>query len=187
MRLHSVALIVGLAGTAASASTPAAQAEPALIVDGQVGPAFLGRSRSSAVGHAFKPAARLGARVPLSRRVEAGAAISGIVDLSGSDHYRVVGALGQARMAVWQGATFSLGTSAALGVGYDADILHSDLQADAPVIPYGFLALDGRWNVGRYLLLGTEAAWENLSIIRVGLLVGLRLGGLADQNTSGGG
>lgn len=186
MRLAFVALVVGLAGAGAT-PVSAVRAEPALIIDGQVGPAFLGRSRSSAVGHAFKPAARLGVRLPLSRRVEAGAAVSGIVDLDGSDHYRVLGALGHARLAVWEGSTFSLGTAAALGVGYDADILHRDLQADAPVIPYGFLAIDGRWNVGRNLLLGTEAAWENLSIIRLGLLVGLRLGGVPDQNTRGGG
>jgi hypothetical protein len=68
--------------------------------------------------------------------------------------------------------SFSLGVSAALGAGYDADILHSSLEAGASVAPYNFVALDGRWRVGPWLL-GVEGAYENFAIVRAGLLIGV--------------
>jgi hypothetical protein len=154
--------------------TPPARAEGPLVLDAQAGPAFLSKSRSSAIGHGFKPVARVGLRVPLLPRLEVGGALSGVVD--GSEHYRVLGALAHGRFAVWQWPAFSLGAGFALGAGYGADILHADLKADGAVLPYGFLALDARWSVGERWLLGAEAGWENLSIVRLGLLAGLRLG-----------
>jgi hypothetical protein len=95
--------------------------------------------------------------------------------IDGSAHYRVMGGLAQGRLALWQRPAFSLGAAAALGLGHNADILHADLRASNPVAPYGFLALDGRWSIGERGLLGIEAGWENLSIARLGLLVGARL------------
>jgi hypothetical protein len=166
-RRLGAALVVALAGSA-----PARAARP-LVLDAQVGPAFLMKSRSRAIGHAFKPIGRLGLRAVLVPRLEVGGSISGVID--GSEHYRVLGGLAQARLALWQRPAFSLGATAALGLGYNADVLHADLRAGAPVVPYGLLALDGRWSIGERGLLGVEAGWENLSIPRIGLLVGVRL------------
>lgn len=145
-----------------------------LVLDGQAGPAFLMKSRSRAIGHGFKPMARLGLRVEPWPRLEVGGAVSGLVD--GSEHYRVLGALAHGRFALWQRPAFSLGAGLALGAGYDADILHADLRSGGAVLPYGFLAVDARWAPGDRWLLGVEAGWENLSIVRLGLLVGVRLG-----------
>jgi hypothetical protein len=144
-----------------------------LILDAQLGPAFLMKSRSRAIGHAFKPIGRLGLRAQLVPRLEVGGSVSGVVDAS--EHYRVIGGLAHARFALWQRPALSVGAAAALGLGYNADILHADLRARAPVAPYGCLALDGRWSIGERGLLGVEAGWENLSIVRLGLLVGARL------------
>lgn len=118
-------------------------------------------------------AGRLGLKAALPPRLEVGGSISGVID--GSEHYRVLGGLAQARLALWQGPAFSLGATAALGLGYNADILHAGLRASAPVVPYGFAAVDGRWSIGERGLLGVEAGWENVSIARIGLLVGVRL------------
>lgn len=148
-----------------------ARAEPMFLVDGLVGPAFLMHSRSHAIGHAFKPTGRLGLRRRVGDRLEVGGSISGLIDASA--HYRVVGALAHGRFALWQRPAFSLGGALALGAGNDADILHADLRAPgSPVIPYGFVALDARWSIAHRWLLGAEAGWENLSIVRLGALFG---------------
>jgi hypothetical protein len=166
-----------VAGAAAvlALSRPAAASERPLVLDANLGPAFLMKSRSKAIGHAFKPAARLGLRLPWAERFELGGAVSGVVD--GSEHYRVLGALAHGRLAVWRTPAFSAGAGLAVGAGYDADILHADLNGGGAVLPYGFLALDARWSVGRRWLVGVEAAWENLSVARLGALLGLRFDG----------
>jgi len=157
-------LVMALAGD------PGRSARP-LVVDSQVGPAFLLQSQSHAIGHAFKAVARLGLRYPLSPRLEVGGAISGLLDAS--DHYRIAGALAHGRLALWRRPSFSLGAGLALGAGYNADILHADLRAGrSPVVPYGFLAVDARWSIADQWLFGGEAGWENLSILRLGILFG---------------
>jgi hypothetical protein len=153
--------------------TTSARADVPFVLDAQAGPAFLMKSRSRAIGHAFKPVGRLGLRTAYVPRLELGGSVSGVID--GSEHYRVLGGLGHVRLALWQRPAFSLGAGLAVGVGYNADILHGDLQASVPLAPYGFVALDGRWSLGERYLLGVEAGWENLSIARLGLLIGARL------------
>ncbi len=149
--------------------------ERPMLVDIRLGPAFLTKSGSHAIGHLFKPAARLGLRVTLGERLEVGGSVGGL--LSTSEHYRVLGAVAHVRYALWSRPDFSLGASAALGLGYDADILHADLHADGRISPYGFLALDGRWALGPSWLVGVEASWENVAVMHLGVLVGRRFGG----------
>ena len=170
-------LWIATAGVLAGAISPAwgqsaSAGRAPLVADAVVGAAFLGHSESHAIGHAFKPSARLGLRATLAARWELGGALSGIVDASA--HYRVVGVLVQGRGAIVKGAVFSLGASLALGLGPDADILHDGLRGTDGLLGYGFAALDARWTIASRWLLGTEAAWENLSIARVGLVVGVR-------------
>ena len=143
-----------------------------LVADAVVGGAFLGHSESHAIGHAFKPSARLGLRATLGERWELGGALSGIVDAS--EHYRVVGVLVQGRGAIVKGTVFSLGASLALGLGPDADVLHDGLRGSDGLLGYGFAAVDARWTIASRWLLGAEAAWENVSIARFGLVVGVR-------------
>ena len=162
------------AGEAGEANAPAAVNSSAqrFTVDARLGPALLLRSQSHAVRYLLKPDLRLGARMAWKERWEFGGAVDALLD--GSEHYRVLGLMGQARFAAIQLSSFSLGLSGAFGAGYDADILHSSLQADGRVAPYYLVGLDGRWQIGR-LLLGVEGAYQNAAVIQAGLLVGLRL------------
>jgi len=157
-------LILSVAALAVVASGPP------VVVDARLGPAYLTRSHSHAVGHLLRPAARVGARALVGQRLELGGSAVGL--LLASEHYRVLGALAHARYAVWTTPRFSLGTGAGLGLGYDADILHRDLHAQGGVAPYGLVAVDGRWTLTGRWLIGVEAAWENLASINLGLLVG---------------
>jgi hypothetical protein len=161
----------------------AAQAGPPLVLDSQIGPAFLMKSRSKSIGHGFKPMARVGLRVPILPRLEVGATLSGLVDAS--EHYRVLGLMAHGRFGLWQRPRFSLGAQLALGAGYNADILHADLSASAPVVPYGFVAFDARWALGDRWLCGVEAGSENLSMARIGLLVGFRFDGAPPTTLAG--
>lgn len=161
--------------TPPSLAAEAAPAPPALIVDASAGPAYLPRSRSHAVPHLFKPAARFGVRLAWTPRLELGGALLGLVD--SNDHYRVLGAIAQARWALWAGTAFQVGASAGLGAGHDADILHTDLRADGEVAAYGVVAVDARWSLGRQWLLGVEASTTNLAVAQLGALVGFRFGG----------
>jgi hypothetical protein len=160
---------------------PASAAAEPLVLDGQVGPAYLSTSRSSAIGHSVKPVARVGLRVVLLPRLEVGGSIAGVLD--SSEHYRVAGGLAHARLALWHRPGFSLGAGLGLGAGYDADILHDDLAGGGSIAPYGMLAADARWSIGGRWLVGVEAGWDNLSIARLGLLVGVRLDGSGRSGT----
>ena len=151
----------------------------AVLIDGRLGPSFLLDSRSNALEHLFKPSARLGGRLELGGGFELGASLLGL--LSPNHHYRVIGLLGHGRYGLWQRPSFSLGVGAGLGVGKDADIQNVDLRADHTVMPYGFAALDARWSLGRSWRLGVELAYENLSLVSLGLTVGRRLS-LGDES-----
>jgi hypothetical protein len=163
-----------LAVIGVAASTAPASAERVLVLDGRIGPALLLQSQSRAIGHGVKPSAQLGLRTQLAPRLEIGGAISALLDTS--HHYRVLGGLAVARFAVWQRPVFSAGATLGLGAGYNADILHADLDAEAPIAPYATVALDARWWLGQRWLIGVEAGWDNLSIVRIAALVGVRFG-----------
>lgn len=138
-------------------------------MDARFGPAVLLRSQSHAAAHLFKPDLRLGARLNWGERWEFGGTVSAL--LAGSEHYRVLGLMGSARFAALEFGIFSLGASAALGAGYDADILHTSLDADGSIAPYYFAALDGRWRIGPWLV-GVEGAFQNLAMLQAGVVVG---------------
>lgn len=166
---------VAIAIVSSVAMTAPASADGTLVVDGQIGPALLLQARSRALGHGVKPTARLGVRTQIMPRLEVGGSVSALLDTS--VHYRVMGGLATARFALWQRPAFSVGAALGLGAGYNADILHSDLDADAPLAPYGMVAMDARWRIGDRWLIGAEAGWDNLSIVRLGMLAGFHFGG----------
>ena len=166
----AVPLVLGLEATAWTDTS-------VVVVDAAVGPAYLTNSRSHTLSHLFKPVLRLGVRQELFDRAEVGGAVVGLLDTS--QHYRVLGALGQARYAPLSSARFSLGAAAGLGLGVDADILNEDLAAHRNVTPYWLVGVDGRWILARRWLLGIEATWQNAAVLQVGLLAGSRFGGSA--------
>ena len=167
MRLLAIALVLGLEAKV--------RADPAVVVDAAVGPAYLMNARSHTLSHLFKPIARLGFRWEIRDRTEIGGTVVGLLDAS--SHYRVLGAIAQARYALLSGDLFSLGSAAGLGLGRDADILNEDLGADRSVTPYWLVGIDGRWILTRRWLVGIEATWQNAAILQVGLVVGSRFGG----------
>jgi hypothetical protein len=144
---------------------------PTVVTDARIGPALLFKSQSKAPVHLIKPDLRVGGRLLLRERWEMGASVNGL--LVASEHYRVLGFMGHVRYAVIDTGSFSLGAAAALGGGYDADILHADLRAAGKVAPYYFVAVDGRFQLDRFLL-GAETAFENLAVLQLGVLVGYR-------------
>jgi hypothetical protein len=146
-----------------------------LAIGGALGPAYLAKSRSNTLSHLFKPLLRLDLRAELAPRLEAGAGV--VAQLASSEHYRVLGGLGLARFAVVRSARFSLGGSAGLGLGHDADILHGDLSADGRIAPYWLVGIDGRWALGERWRVGVEVGWQNAALLHLGLVVGRRLGG----------
>jgi hypothetical protein len=170
MRLWVLAAIL-----AAGRETTATAEGKTVIVDGVLGPAYLSNARSHTVSHLFKPIVRLDAGVGMLERLEVGGALLGVA--SASEHYRVLGVLGRTRYAALRRGAFTLGPSAALGAGYDADILHGDLAADAKIAPYWLLGIDARWVVSGVWLMGIDASWQNGSLLTLGLMAGCRLGG----------
>ncbi len=154
------------------AATNVEAAARRLTVDARFGSALLLRSQSHAPKHFLQPDLRVGCRVTWRERWELGASAHGL--LAASEHYRVLGVVGQVRFAPIHLTAFSLGISGGLGAGYDADILHASLQAGARVVPYYVVGMDGRWQVGQFLF-GFEAAYQNAALLQAGILVGMRL------------
>jgi hypothetical protein len=89
MRGAMVALLLAIPSTA--------RAERALVIDGVLGPAYLTESRSHAVSHLFKPLLRLDLRAEVAPWLEIGGGALAL--LTSSEHYRVVGGVGHARLA----------------------------------------------------------------------------------------
>jgi len=161
-----------VAGLVSALAFPLAASESSsvreFVADARLGPALLLRSQSHALRYLWKPDLRLGARVAWNDRWEFGAALDALLDASA--HYRVLGLMAHARFAPIRVASFSLGASAGLGAGYDADILHSSLVGTERVVPYEFLALDARWHIHR-AFLGAEVAYQSFALVQAGVVV----------------
>jgi hypothetical protein len=106
---------------------------------------------------------------PLGESLGAGAGVSGI--LHDSEDYQVVGAYGLGRASLWSSGTFEWGAFLGVGVGTNAPILHSDLQADAPLLPFGTLGTEVTWRLNDRLRVGLQASDEQLSVVHVGAQV----------------
>jgi hypothetical protein len=165
--LLSLLLSVGNAARADdTTSRPSARLQ---VVELRLGPTMLMNSRSKSLGHLFKPLVRLSTRVEVTNGLELGAALLSILDTS--EHYRVAGLLATGRYAVLNRPRFSAGLGFGIGAGYGADILDEDLYMSDKVVPYGYLSADARWRVGDMWALGVEGAWENGSMISLGMSV----------------
>jgi len=163
--LLSLLLSVGNAARAdESAARPSARLQ---VVELRLGPTMLLNSQSKALGHLFKPLVRLATRVEVTNRFEAGAALLGILDTN--ENYRVAGMLATGRFAAVSLPRFSAGLGFGIGAGYGANILDEDLFMSDPVVPYGYLSADARWRVGDMWALGVEGAWENISMVSLGM------------------
>jgi hypothetical protein len=139
----------------------------------RAGYAFFGRGRSLALEHRLKPALRLDALWPLATNWELGAAARGVI--TSSTNYGVWALTGALRYAVLSSQSFALRALLGIGVGYNAPILHSDLEAGFPVIPYATLALQPTFVLAEQLELGIELESEQLSVIHLGAVVNYAL------------
>jgi hypothetical protein len=158
---------------ARGAEEPAASA---LAVAGRLGYALLLHARSLALEHNLQPALRLALTVPVGDlgpgQLELGGGASALLSLDAS--YGVWSMVGVARHAlVWPG--LSLGLTLALGAGHNAPILHQDLRAELPIVPYAAIALDALWPLGDGTWLGVELGGAQLSVLHLGAQ--LRWGG----------
>lgn len=150
--------------------------EPQHVLAGRLGYAFLVHARSLALEHNLKPALRLALTVPVGDlgpgRLELGGGASAL--LSPDASYGVWSLVAVARHAlVWPG--FALGVTLGLGAGHNPPILHRDLRASLPIVPYAALALDALWPIGEGTWLGVELGVEQLSVLHLGAQ--LRWGG----------
>ncbi|MDX2023720.1 MAG: hypothetical protein SF187_26010 [Deltaproteobacteria bacterium] len=136
-----------------------------------LGPAVLLKSQSHAVSHLIKPLASLYVRWPWRERFEFGAQAVALAD--DNQHYRVLGALGQARWQAWARGVFSTGFAAGLGAGHDADILHANLQGGG-ISVYGTAGVDARWNVGSRWAVAAEVDTLNLATVRLAACLSVR-------------
>jgi hypothetical protein len=142
-------------------------------VGGRVGAAWFAKSQSLAPEHLFKPSVAAHVLFPNRNWLQLGAGASGIV--SASLDYQVAGVYGLARFVPASSRNFEWGLSAGVGVGTNPAIVHSDLKAEAPVLPFVAVATDGRWRLGESLALGVDLAFEQLSVVHLGLGVSYSL------------
>ncbi len=99
-------------------------------------------------------------------QLEVGGALSAVVTTD--DNYGVWAGYAHGRYRLLGGSSFQWGLSLGVGLGHNAPILHDDLQADLPVLPYATLATDAVWKVSSKLWLGVELANEQLSVVHLG-------------------
>lgn len=145
---------------------------PRWLAELQLGGAHLMHTRSNAVGHLFKPQLSVSLRHQVGCRYELGGSLLALLDEN--EHYRVLGVQATARRDLWMGRAFSWGVLLSLGAGYNADILHRDLKAGAPLALYGSLATDVNWRLHGAWQLGARVGLLNVALINLGLTVGRR-------------
>lgn len=156
-----------------SGRPPLADVPGTFVVDAQVGPTFLLNSESNALPHLLKPMLALALRYSWLSSVELGGQVVALLDTD--RNYRVLGALAQARYALWVRPSVSLGASLGVGPGYDANILRDGLSGGGGVTLYGRLGVDARWNVAETYFLGVHLGTTNAATADLALLAGLRL------------
>lgn len=183
-RLYFWVTALGLAGLGTARATSEPAVSPALTdsstaepsgprLGGRISLAFLGRGRSLALEHRLKPAARLDALWPLSPRLEVGAAARGLLTLD--PNYGVWAGTGALRYTLFSKPSVSVSALAGLGLGYNAPILHTDLDAGAPLMLYGSLALQALFRISEGLGLGVELEGEQLSVAHLGVAASYQL------------
>lgn len=123
-------------------------------------------SRSIALPHLFKPSVQFQGTWPLLERLELGAGAGAILD--SNSNYQVAGLYALGRYALVRSDGFEWGISAGLGGGHNAAIIHADLQAKAPIVPYGLIASDASFRLSKGFMLGLELSSEQLSVVQLG-------------------
>lgn len=136
--------------------------------------AFL-KARSLALEHIVKPWLGADWLFPVTDSLKIGPGVRGVTTLD--DNYGVWSVQGRASYDLVQREVFNLRATVGLGVGYNPPILHSDLQAEFPVVPYYSASLASSWALstsssGAQWHLGVGLEHEQLSV--VGLAAQLR-------------
>lgn len=167
------AVLAGIAVWGAKGIEPAAALElESPSVGARLGYLFFGHSRSLAFEHRFKPTLRLDVLLPMTAGFSWGGALSGV--LTTDRNYGLWSAQLRGRyQTAWGGA--HLAANLGLGVGHNAPILYSDLNASASVIPVLAFGLDSQWFVSERMSLGVELETEQFATVSLGGLVRLSL------------
>jgi hypothetical protein len=149
------------------ANQPAWGQEPPDRAEASLRSAYFINARSFALSHRLKPGLHLEWSRSLDPRFRLGAALGSV--LTGNSNYAVAGAYAVGSYTALSSGRFELDARFGLGVGYNAAILHPDLEAGFPVIPYGYLGLLASfrsWQGGR---IGVELGDEQLGVVHLGL------------------
>ncbi len=146
--------------------TPNPGQKPGWELSGRAGAAALLQSRSIALEHVVKPSVALRLGTEIVPRLEVGGALSAVVTTD--DNYGVWAGYAHGRYRLLGSEAWQWGLSLGVGLGHNAPILHDDLRADLPVLPYAMLSTDVLWSLGSNTWLGVELANEQLSVLHLG-------------------
>jgi hypothetical protein len=117
----------------------------------------------------LQPSLHVAADVELVHRLQFGVGASAIATTDPS--YGVWAAYLRGRSVLYRSAALQWGATLGFGAGYNPPILHADLKAALPVVPYAMLATDCGFSLGHGAWLGAELATEQLSVVHLGAVL----------------
>ena len=147
------------------AKVPASPTATGPTIGVRAGYAFFGRGRSYAVEHRLKPALGVDALWPLADDWKLGVAANGVV--TADSNYGVWSVTARLAFSLIATQRFQLWAVLGAGAGYNAPILHGDLEAGFPVIGYAALAVEPTFHLGDRWDLGVAVEVEQLSVIHL--------------------
>jgi hypothetical protein len=128
---------------------------------------YFTQARSFALSHRVKPGVRLAWQRELWPKLHVGPALGGVV--TGNENYFVSGVYALANYSAVESPSFVFEVLLGLGAGYNAPILHGDLKAGFPLVPYAYVGLLGGLRVSQTWVLGLELGGEQITVVDLGL------------------
>ncbi len=179
LRFAAIALVICLSphGYAATTGADAAASNGGQagfpsgtwIWSARVGAAAFIHARSLALPHNVQPSLHVAADHEIVHRLQVGVGGSAVV--TNDSNYGVWAGYLRGRSVLYRSPALQWGVTVGVGAGHNPPIIHGDLEADLPVVPYAMLATDLDWRLGRSAWLGLELAGEQLSVVHLGALL----------------
>ena len=124
--------------------------------------------QSNALPHRFRYTLRAEFAYQLLDRLQLGAEL--VLPVSFERNYRLIGALVNAKVGIYQGEIYRLKGVFGFGVGTGPKILSTELDTELSARLWHQAGLQQRWDIVRELFqLGIDISFENLSVISVNL------------------